>query len=251
MHPTLRERLATSKCLLGTIVSSDSTVIAEVVGLSGIDWVFFDLEHSASSLETVQRQQQALGARVLSMIRVTAPDPVAVSKALDTGCSGVIVPQVNSAATARAVVAGGKYPPLGRRGVGSARAHAYGAQFTEYLATANRDTSVIPQIENIAAVEAIDEIAAVDGIDGLFIGPYDLSASMGLVGQVQHPDVLAAIATVRVAAARAKLPLGISVATDAAARDLVDDYQLLLIGSDVARVRRSIEDTILGLRRVV
>jgi 2-dehydro-3-deoxyglucarate aldolase len=241
---SLRERLAASSCLVGTIVSSDSTVIAEVVALSGIDWVFFDLEHSASSLETVQRQLQALGGRVLSMIRVQAPEAISVAKALDTGCNGVIVPQVNSAAIALAVVDAGKYPPLGHRSIGAGRAHAYGAQSAEYLATANRDTSVILQIESVAAVDAIDEIVAVPGVDGLFIGPNDLSASLGLVGQMRHPTVLAAIDRVRVAATRAGLPLGIYVGTDAAALDMANDYQLLLIGSDVARLRRSLEDTV-------
>jgi 2-keto-3-deoxy-L-rhamnonate aldolase RhmA len=241
---TLRQRLATSRCLVGTIVCSDSTVIAEVAALSGIDWVFFDLEHSANSVETTQRQIQAIAGRVLSMVRVKAADVATIGKVLDIGSNGVIVAQVHSAAIARAAVGAAKYPPIGHRGVGIGRAHAYGAGFSDYVSAANRDTSLIVEIESAAAVAAVDEIAAVEGIDGLFIGPYDLSASMGLSGEVRHPAVLAAIDKVRAAAGRAGLPLGIFVATDGPAQDLMNDYQLLLVGSDVARFRQSLEYTI-------
>lgn len=245
---SLRECLAKSKCLLGTIISSGSPTIAEAAALTGVDWLFFDLEHSANSLETVQRQIQAVGGRALSMIRVAAPETIAVAQALDTGCSGIIVPQVNSAATARAVVAAGKYAPLGRRSVGTARAQGYGVDFASYLETANARTAILVQIESVEAVAAIDEIAAVPGVDGLFIGPNDLSSSMGIVGQLQHPDLLAAIQTVRGAASKRRLPCGLFVGTNEAARAAVADFELLLIGSDIGRVIRSINDSIASLK---
>jgi 2-keto-3-deoxy-L-rhamnonate aldolase RhmA len=245
---SLRARLAEGRCLVGTIIASDSAVASEIVGLSGLDWVFFDLEHSANSLETVQRQMQALGERVLSVIRVESANPVAIRRALDAGCGAVIVPQVDSAEIARGVVEAGKYPPLGRRSVGAGRAHGYGGRFTEYLATANRETAVIVQIESIAAVEAIESIVAVEGLDGVFIGPWDLSASMGLTGEVRHPVVLDAIARARIAARRAGLPVGFSVGTDAAAREVAGDYQLLLVGSDVGRLRQSLAETVASVR---
>jgi 2-dehydro-3-deoxyglucarate aldolase len=234
--------------LIGTIVGSESTVIAEAVALSGVDWIFFDLEHSASTLESVQRQIQAVGDRAATMIRVEAPTTIAVAKALDAGCSGIIVPQVNSVAIAQTVVAAGKYAPLGRRSVGYARAHGYGARFAPYLASANTDTAIIVQIESVSAVEAIDEIVALPGVDGVFIGPYDLSASMGIVGQVQHPDLLAAIQTVRVAARRRGLPVGLFVGSTAAARAVRDDFELLLVGSDTGRLMQSLTETIDSLR---
>jgi 2-keto-3-deoxy-L-rhamnonate aldolase RhmA len=244
----LRQRLATSKCLLGTIIGSDSTVIAEAVALSGIDWVFFDLEHSANALETVQRQIQALAGRVLSMIRIATPDTIHVARALDTGASGIVVPQVHSADIARMVVQAGKYAPVGNRSMGVGRAHGYGARVADYLATANAETSILLQIESVAGVEAIEEIAAVPGIDGVFIGPNDLSNSMGLVGQVRHPDVLAAIRRVRDAARRRGLPVGLYVGTDAAAREVIDDFDLLLIGSELGRLLQSLKDTVTAMR---
>jgi 2-keto-3-deoxy-L-rhamnonate aldolase RhmA len=229
-------------------VNGQSTVIAEVAALSGIDWVFFDLEHSANSLETVERQMQAIGERALSVIRVESANPVAIRRALDAGCHGVIVPQVDSADVTRAVVEAGKYPPLGKRSVGTGRAHGYGARSAEYLATANRDTAVIVQIESVAAVDAIEDIVAVDGLDGVFIGPGDLSASMGLVGQPRHPDVLRVIERVRTTARAAGLPVGIFVATDAVGREVARDYQLVLIGSDLTRLRQSLVETVARVR---
>jgi 4-hydroxy-2-oxoheptanedioate aldolase len=104
------------------------------------------------------------------------------------------------------------------------------------------------QIESAAAVEAIDEIVAVEGLDGVFIGPGDLSASLGLVGEVRHPVVLAAMARVRTAARRVGLPVGLFVGTDAAAREVVDDYQMLLIGSDLGRLRQSLLGTAAHVR---
>jgi 2-keto-3-deoxy-L-rhamnonate aldolase RhmA len=234
--------------LIGTIVGSESTVIAEAVSLSGVDWIFFDLEHSASTLESVQRQIQAVGDRAATLIRVESPTTIAVARALDAGCSGIIVPQVNSVAIAEAVVAAGKYAPLGRRSVGMARAHGYGARFASYLASANSDTAIIVQIESVSAVEAIDEIAALPGVDGLFIGPYDLSSSMGIVGQVQHPDLLAAIQKVRGAARRRRLPVGLFVGTAAAARAVRDEFEMLLVGSDTGRLMQSLKETIETIR---
>jgi 2-dehydro-3-deoxyglucarate aldolase/4-hydroxy-2-oxoheptanedioate aldolase len=183
------------------------------------------------------------------VIRIGAPDPLSVSKALDTGCDGVIVPQVNSAAQARSLVAAAKYPPLGARGVGMARANEYGASFADYLAHANARTALIPQIESREAVAAIDEIVAVPGIDGVFIGPYDLSSSLGHTGEVRHPDVVDAITRVRRAAHHAGLPLGIFAATDALIAEYRDVVQLLLIGTDVGRLMRSVQETVAAARR--
>jgi 2-dehydro-3-deoxyglucarate aldolase/4-hydroxy-2-oxoheptanedioate aldolase len=247
--PSLHDRLAAADCLVGTIVSSESTIIAEAVALAGVDWVFFDLEHSTSTLATVQRQMQAIAGRAASVIRIGAPDPLAVSKALDTGCDGVIVPQVNSAAQARSLVVAAKYPPLGARGVGMARANGYGASFADYLAYANTRTALIPQIESREAVAAIDEIVAVPGIDGVFIGPYDLSSSLGMPGEVRHPDVVDAINRVRRSAREAHLPVGIFAGSDALIADYRDVVQLLLVGTDVGRLMRSVQDTVAATRR--
>jgi 2-dehydro-3-deoxyglucarate aldolase/4-hydroxy-2-oxoheptanedioate aldolase len=240
---SLAEHIARSGCLLGTIVCSDSAAIAEAVALSGIDWIFFDLEHSPNSLASVQKQIQAVAGRVFTAIRIEAAEAVYVKRALDTGCDAIIVPQVNSAALAKAIVDAGKYAPLGSRSVGIARAHGYGSYFSDTLTQANTKTSIILQIENIQAVKVIDEIISVPGIDGLFIGPYDLSSSMGLIGQVQHADVIKAIDTVRAIAKKSKMPLGIFVGTDAAARQATGDFQFIAVGTDIGRLMQSLKET--------
>ena len=167
---TLSEYLSRSGRLLGTLVSCDSTTMAEAIAMSGIDWAFFDLEHSANSLETVQKQIQAIAGRIFTAIRIEAPEIVFVKRALDTGCDAIVVPQVNSAAMAKSIVNAGKYFPMGSRSVGFGRAHGYGSQFANYIANANDHTSIIVQIENIKAVEAIDEIIAVPGIERVVCG---------------------------------------------------------------------------------
>ena len=125
------------------------------------------------------------------------------------GCSGIIVPMVNTVAYAQRIAALSKYPPVGERSVGIGRAQGYGLRFTEYLEVANEQTTVVVQIEHRDAVANVDQIVAVPGIDAVFVGPYDLSNSMGLVGQVNHPDVRAAIDKVRAACARTNSPMGI------------------------------------------
>lgn len=231
------------------MVTSDSTVVAEAVACSGIDWIFFDLEHSANSLETVQKQIQAVAGRVFTAIRIEAPEAVYVKRGLDTGCDAVIIPQVNSAEVAMTAVDAGKFPPMGNRGVGFTRAHQYGARLSESIANANTGTAIIAQIEHMQAVQAIEEIASVPGIGALFIGPYDLSCSMRLVGQVDHPDVQKAMERVKSVARRAKLPVGTFAGTDANAIELAHEFQMLLVGTDIGRLVQSLESTVSTVRK--
>lgn len=239
----IREHIDKAGCLFGTFVSSDSTNIAEAIAMAGIDWMAFDLEHSNLSLDTVQKQIQAVAGRAFTAIRIENPELVFVKRALETRCDAIIVPHVNSAAVAKAIVDAGKYSPMGNRSIGAGRAAWYGLQ-PNFYSVANAQTSIIIQIEHIKAVNDIDEIMAVPGIDGLFLGPYDLSSSMGLIGQVQHPDVLRAIEKVKLAAKRADLPLGTFVWTDTAARELIHDFQFILIGTDIGRVIQTTKNTI-------
>jgi 2-keto-3-deoxy-L-rhamnonate aldolase RhmA len=158
-----------------------------------------------------------------------------VRKVLDTGCDGVIVPLVCSADEARDAVEAARYPPAGKRSVGVARAHQYGLRFEEYVGRANDGVTVIIQIEHIVAVEVIDEITAVAGIDGVLIGPYDLSGSMNRLGDVGHPQVRAAIASVRAACTRRGVPHGIFVLSpERMAAELAAGVHFLAVGTDVS-----------------
>ena len=127
-----------------------------------------------------------------ALVRVGANNPLLIKRVMDSGASGVIVPMINTAQEARAAVEAVKYPPLGQRGVGLARAQGYGTLFKEYCRWVAQESTVIVQIEHIQAVKNLDAILSVEHIDGCMVGPYDLSASLGVPGQFDHPDVLEA-----------------------------------------------------------
>ena len=157
-----------------------------------------------------------------------------IKKALDTGAAGIIVPHVNGAEDAARAVHWGKYPPEGGRSVGFSRANRYGARFQENVETANAETVVVAQVEHIDGVRAIESILAVSGVDAVFIGPYDLSASLGKTGRIEDRDVRDAIRTVAAACARAKVPVGIfSAGAAGALKALEDGYTLVCAGIDI------------------
>ncbi len=180
--PTFRAALAASdRPLAGMWVCAGSTVATEIAAGSGLDWLLVDMEHSALSLESVLAQlQTAAGYPVTPVVRVPWNDPVLIKQVLDIGAQNLIVPMVSSADEARAAVAATRYPPAGIRGVGSALARsARWNRVDDYLHDAAAHVSVTVQIETAAGVEAAAEIAAVEGVDAVFVGPSDLSASMG------------------------------------------------------------------------
>lgn len=223
--------------LIGTLVSIASPVLAEALSRSGLDWLFYDLEHSVMNLMEVQTMIQAMDERCLSLIRLEEASPVYVKKALDTGCSGIIVPQVNSVGTAKAVVAAGKFPPLGARGMGLSRCFGYGMTLQERIPTENARTPIIVQIEHMDAVHCVEEIAEVEGVDGLFIGPYDLSGSLGIPGNTADPKVQEAIERTIQAGRAVNKPVGIFADSVAVAkRELARGVSFVAVGADVLRL---------------
>src|SRR5215472_7449535 len=213
MPASLKNALRQHKPLIGTLLTTASPEVAEVLALAGFDWLFIDLEHGSLSIQDAQRAIQAVADRSFTVVRVPDPTPENIKRVLDTGCDGIIAPHVNTADEARRIVAVAKYPPDGERSAGLGRAQGYGLNFADYIASANSQTVVILQIEHKDGVANVDEILRVQGIDALFIGPYDLSGSMGILGQVSDPRVLSAIQQVRVACAASNMPLGIFCAT--------------------------------------
>jgi 2-keto-3-deoxy-L-rhamnonate aldolase RhmA len=166
-------------------------------------------------------------------VRVPEAAEVPIKKALDLGAHGIIVPQVNTAEQAANVVRFARYAPEGARGVGLARAHGYGQRFREYLETANSETAVIVQAEHVQAVENIESIVRVPGVDAVLLGPYDLSASLGKMGQIDDPAVVAAIRRVTDVCRAAGMPLGYFGVTAAAVRPYVAlGYTLIVAGVD-------------------
>lgn len=236
MHNTLKAKLYGGEATLGTWHMIGHPAVSEILAQAGFDWVAVDVEHGAfpwpQALDVV-RAIQGRGCAALVRLPISAPEHV--KWALDTGAEGIIVPMIRSAEDARQAVAYAKYPPRGERGIGIGRAHGYGATFGDYVATADDETLVIIQIEHINAVDAIDAICAVPGVDAVFIGPYDLSGTMGLLGQVRHPDVEAAVARVLHAAQAANVVPGLLIGDPQPgeiARRVAEGFRLISAGVD-------------------
>jgi 2-keto-3-deoxy-L-rhamnonate aldolase RhmA len=232
-----------SRLLKGTHFSLGAPQIAEIISDSGFDWVLIDMEHSALSLESVQNTLQIMGDKILRIVRVPGNDKIWIKRVLDTGCDGILVPMVNSAAEASKVIEYSKYPLQGKRSVGLSRANSFGPGFSSYVENANADLVVMIQIEHKDSVKNIDEILKVKGIDSVFIGPYDLSASMGLTGQLDHPEVKAAIQLIKDKCRKAGMPYGIfGMTAEGLLPELTDGCTFLLCGVDAAILVNSYKD---------
>jgi len=232
MSHEFRSRLKRGDKLLGTMVTLASGASAEVLASLGFDWLFIDAEHSTLDTSQMQSLLQA-ASPTPCIIRIASGDDVPIKKALDLGAHGIIVPQVNTAEQAANVVRWARYAPEGARGVGLARAHGYGLKFREYLSAANREIAVIVQAEHVRAVENIDAIVRVPGVDAVLLGPYDLSASLGKMGQIDDAEVVAAISRVTEACRKAGMPLGYFGVTAAAVRPYAAlGYTLIVAGVD-------------------
>lgn len=229
--------------MIGTIYSSGNSSIAEIISQAGFDWVMIDMEHSALSLNEVQNAMPVFGDRMMKVVRVPGNDDIWIKRVLDTGCDGILIPMVNSRAEAEKAVLSSKYPPIGRRSTGLSRAHGYGRTFEKYLKEANDSIHIMIQIEHVDGLRNIDSIVSVKGIDSVFIGPYDLSASMGLSGQTTHPDVLEAIDLIKNKCSDAGLPYGIYGGTpDVLVREINDGCKFVLCGVDLSIFRGALAD---------
>jgi 2-keto-3-deoxy-L-rhamnonate aldolase RhmA len=228
------ERLADMKPLIGSLVSTSSTEVAEALSLCGFEWLFLDVEHSVLDLASAQHILQAVAPQSYGVIRLPDNSAEHFKKALDTGCDGIVVPMINSVSDAERAVSFAKYTPLGKRSIGLARAQGYGLNFNEYLKSANNKIALILQIEHKDAVAHVEEIVAVPGVDAIFIGPYDLSASMGLLGQTSAPEVVEAMVRVRHACVNAKVPHGSFCMTANQAQDeIAGGGRLIVLGTDL------------------
>ena len=243
--PTLADRLRTaSRPQFGIWVCSGSALVAEICAGAGLDIVLIDGEHSPNSLESILAQLQAVAAYPVSpLVRAPIGDTVIVKQLLDIGAQNLLIPMVNSAAEAAAMVAAVRYPPAGVRGVGSALARsARWSRIDDYLGRADGLVSLYVQIETADAVASVDEIAAVDGVDGLLVGPADLAASMSLLGQQNHPDVVAAVESVIMAGRAAGKAVGVNAFDPSVAdRYVAAGAAFVLVGADVTLLARSSE----------
>ena len=230
-----KKALKEGKTQIGCWVSLANPYTTEMMGTAGFDWLLIDNEHSPNDLRSTLQQLQVLEASDSHpIVRVPVGDTRIIKQMLDAGAQTILVPMVDSADQARELVKDITYPPHGRRGVGYslARASRFG-EITDYGPTADAEICLLVQVENRAGMAALDDILQVDGVDGVFIGPADLSADMGYMGQINHPEVRATImdALGRIRAA-GKAPGILSTQAGMARNALEVGAQFVAVGAD-------------------
>ena len=236
---SLRMNMLDGKPVVGSWINSASPIIAELMAACGFDFLTVDVEHSAVDLPQTQQLFQAIRSgnpACASLVRLHGSDYALTKRYLDAGADGVIGPLINTAAQARELVSAAKYPPLGNRGVGFCRDNQYGMNLQTKVITANDEKFVAVQIEHIDGVKNIDAILSVPGIDAVFIGPYDLSASMGITAQFDHPRMLEAKKQVLAACQRHNVIPGIHVVqpdVDEVVAKFAEGYKFLAYSLDI------------------
>jgi len=234
-----RQHLIARKRLIGCWASLGSPITTEVLGVAGFDWILLDAEHAPNDVLTLVPQLMALKDSVSApVVRPPSNEVVVIKRLLDAGFHNFLVPFVESADEARRAVAATRYPPAGVRGVSvSQRSNRYGS-VADYFKIVNDNIAVMVQIESRAGVNAAAGIAAVDGVDGLFIGPSDLAAAFGHLGNAKHPEVQEAMAGVFAAAKAAGKPMGTLAPVEADARRYFEmGATFVAVGSDLGVLR--------------
>lgn len=239
---TFKVALSRGDTLYGFWLALADAYSAEVCAGAGFDWLVIDGEHAPNDLRSILRQLQAVAPYPSApVVRPPVGDPVLIKQLLDIGARNLLIPMVETATQARELVAATRYPPRGIRGVGSALARASAfSRDAEYLQHADEGVCLLLQVESATALTALDEIAAVEGVDGVFVGPADLAASFGHLGNPGHPEVQAAI---RVAAGRIRAAgkaAGILATDEGAARRYLEwGYSFVAVGVDVTLLARA------------
>lgn len=208
----LKEKLRRNELTLGSWITLGHPAIAEIMARAKFDWLVVDLEHSVITIEVAGDLIRTIDlCGVAPLVRLTSNDPNQIKRVMDAGAHGIVVPMINSPEEAAKAVAATRYAPSGSRGVGLARAQGYGVNFQDYLVWQHDGPVVIVQIEHVDAMVQLDEILTVPGVDGFIIGPYDLSCSMGIPGQFQHPEFVSAMTRIRETGLRLGCPAGLHI----------------------------------------
>ncbi len=250
MKNNFRKRLLDGELLIGTVVSIASSEVVEILVEAGFDWLFIDGEHSSMGPPEIQRLLQAIDPVCPGIVRVPSFREADIKKALDAGAAGILVPQINTAEEAARVVRYSKFEPMGNRGVGLTRAHRYGFEFQRYMDHANEETAVILQAESAEAVRNIEAITEVEGVDAILIGPFDLSASLGKMGKLGDPEVIAAMEKIEEACRKKKIPLGIFGMNAEAVKPFIErGFNLIAAGVDAHFIAMEASKTLSGLGR--
>lgn len=196
-NTSLKVKLHNNELTIGSWITIGHPSVPEILSNAGFDWLVVDIEHNSIDSSMVQTLISTIQSKnIAALVRVSKNEEVIIKHAMDSGADGIIVPMVNTREDAQKAVEYVKYPPLGKRGIGLARAQNYGFSFDDYKNWLIKSSIVIAQIEHIDAVNNIKDIISTPGIDGIIIGPYDLSGSMGKPGDYNDPDVVSAIENV-------------------------------------------------------
>ena len=208
----LKSKLENNILTVGSWITLAHPAIAEIMSRRGFDWVTVDLEHSVINIREAEELIRVIDlCGNTPLVRLSSNDPVQIKRVMDAGSAGGILPMVRSLEDIDKAFSAIHYPSAGARGVGLARAQGYGVRFQEYKGWLEKNAVLIAQIENIDAVNNIESILSSDKVDGYLIGPYDLSASMGVPGDLDHPDVITAIKKIKHAGLSTKKPGGLHV----------------------------------------
>ncbi len=246
MSESIREVLKQRKKLLGTWVQIPHPVVAGILSECGFDWICADMEHTEFDFPDLARMTEAAGAKgVFAVARVSENAKMPIRKALDMGVDCVIIPLVNDAEEAKKAVSYAKYPPEGIRGFSFCAANGYGGRFDEYVKKANKETAVVAMIESKKAVENVHEILEVEGIDGVFVGPYDMSGSYGIIGQTGHVIIQNAVRKVAKACYEHKKTAGIHIVN--AEKDEIrfavkEGFSFIALGVDTVFLRKGAKE---------
>lgn len=248
MLKTLKSSLKRNHVTVGSWLTLAHPSIAEIMAKSGFDWLAVDMEHSAITISQAQQLIiviQLCG--VTPLVRVGENTPLLIKRAMDSGAFGVIVPMVNSREDAQRAVEAVKYPPLGTRGVGLARAQGYGMEFNAYKKWLNKNSIVIVQIEHIRAIDNLEDILKVSGVDSFIVGPYDLSASLGHPGEFNKREVKDALKKVERISRLLNIPAGFHVVepdTAALRRKIKEGYKFLAFSLDTLLLGRFCQESL-------
>lgn len=244
----LKKEMKEGKVKIGTFSICNSPEIIEIIALAGFDFVIIDTEHGPSSIESTQNLIRAAEAKGLTpIVRVTEHSSTTILRTLDIGAHGLQVPQVNDKETAEGIVANSKYYPLGNRGVALTRAGNYGAvnSVYDYFIKSNEETMIIVQCESKKGFENLKEIAKIPEIDVIFLGPFDMSQSLGIPGKVTSPEIEEISREVLKVAKENGKAAGI-FATDSnqALKRIKEGYQYIALGMDVTLIYNSLRNEI-------
>jgi len=252
MSRQFKARLRAGELLHGTLLTIAATEVADLLAGAGFDWLFVDAEHGALDPRDVLIVLQVVANRTPCLVRVPALDEAWIKRVLDAGADGVIIPQVSTAEQAERAVRYAHYPLRGTRGLGTARANRYGLGLAGHLDRARDLVTVVVQAETADAIRNIDAIARVPDLDAVFVGPFDLSASLGHPGEVDHPEVQSAIAQVSRVCRESGVRTGIFALGAAGLRSRPGEgFTLLAAGVDAALLGGAAESLMQDLRREV